>query len=257
MMGKKYFLFLLLFIMFRIQGSAVAQSVRFDPLKDDIGSRIPPLSVLLDSAVAHNHYVQFRNLQIIVNNYKLKSSQVDWTRNVGVQVNVGYGNLYDYSTNTSNTTVPPVVATSRNETKYNGAVYLNMPINALVNRKNQIKLAKTEVEQAEQMAGMQRDETRQLVIRQYNELVLKQRLLRISSKYLETIRINMQLVEKEFSGGIIPLTEYARISDLLAHAEADYESVHTDFLTAYMVLEELAGMKFHLTKPISTTNDGK
>ncbi len=220
---------------------------RFDPLKEDIANKIPPLSVLQDSALAHNHYVQFRNLQIIVNYCKLKASQVDWTRNIGIQANVGYGNLYDYSMNSSTSgTTPSSIATSRSETKYSTALYLNMPINTIVGRRNQVKLAKTEIEQAEQMAGVQRDETRQLVIRQYNDLILQQRLLRIKSKSFETGRINMQMVEKEFANGIVSVTEYARITDIVAKAEADYESARIDFLTAFMVLEEIVGMKFHL-----------
>ncbi|MEI6682007.1 MAG: TolC family protein [Bacteroidota bacterium] len=220
---------------------------RFDPLREDIATKIPPLHVLQDSALATNHYIQFRNLQIVVNYCKLKASQLDWTRNIGIQANVGYGNLYDYSmNNSSGGTTPSTIATSRNETKYSTALYLNMPINTIVGRKNQIKLAKTEIEQAEQMAGVQRDETRQLVIRQYNDLILKQRLLRIKSKSLETGKINLQMVEKEFANGVVSVTEYARITDIVAKAEADYESARMDFLTTYMVLEEIVGMQFHL-----------
>ena len=256
-MRIKYIIFLLLLLQLSFPVSVFAQDEsRFDPLKDDIGSKIPPLSVLLDSAVANNHYVQFRNLQIIVNNCKLKASRVEWTRNIGLQVNVGYGNFYNYSSNSSGGVAPPDVATNRSESKYNGAIYLNMPFFTLVDRKNQLKLAKTEIEQAQSMAEMQRNETRQLVIHQYNDLILRQRLLRIKSKYLETARINMQMVEKEFANGITPITEYSRISQIFSYAESDYESSQTDFLTAYMILEEIVGMKFYLTNQISKPNDG-
>ncbi|MEI7663678.1 MAG: hypothetical protein WCK34_15835, partial [Bacteroidota bacterium] len=42
-----------------------------------------------------------------------------------------------------------------------------MPLNTIVNRRNEIKLAKAEIEQAFQTAEEQRAETRQLIIRQY------------------------------------------------------------------------------------------
>ena len=256
-MRIKYIIFHLLLLQLSFPDSVFAQAeIRFDPLKDDISSILPPLSVLLDSAIANNHFVQFRNLQIIINNCKLKTSRVDWTRNIGLQINVGYGNFYNYSTNSSSGVVPPDVASNRSESKYNGVVYLNMPFSTLVDRKNQIKLAKTEIEQAQQMAGQQRFETRQLVINQYNDLILKQRLLRIKSKYFETARINMQMVEKEFANGITPITEYSRISQIFSYAESDYESSQTDFVTAYMILEEIVGMKFHLTDQKSNPDDG-
>ena len=139
------------------------------------------------------------------------------------------------------------ISTARRETTYSGAFFLNMPLNTIVNRRNEIKLAKAEIEQAFQTAEEQRAETRQLIIRQYNDLILKQRLLRIRSNYLETARINMQMVEKEFSNGLVSVTEYTRITELASHAEADYETARIEFLTAYMVLEEMSCMKFHLS----------
>lgn len=228
----------------------------FDPIKEDISNKLPPLAALMDSAIANNPYIRFRDLQIIVNNCKLKSNQIDWTRNIGFSADVRYGNFYNYSQNAVGGIEPPAVATTRAETKWGGAVYFKFPVYDLVNRKNQLKMAGIEVEQAQSMAEVQRDEVRQLVIRQYNELVLKQRLLRVKSKFFETSKASMMLVEKEFINGIIPLTEYARLSEAANRTESDYEVTRMDFLTAYLILEEIVGMDFHLTNEISGSNEG-
>jgi outer membrane protein TolC len=246
-------------IIFRLiyQGVAFAQDVgQFDPIKDDLGSKILPLEMLIDSAIANNPYIQFRDLQLIINDCKLRSNRIEWTRNFGIQTDVRYGNFYNYSANSAGGVDPPPVSTIRNEFKYGAAVYMNLPIFTFANRKNQIKLAETEVQQAQRMAEVQRSETRQVVIRQYNDLILKQRLLRIKAKYLETSRINMQMVEKEFANGIISVTEYARISETVTRTESDFESSRMDFLTAYMILEEVVGMKFNLTNDISGSHEG-
>ncbi len=229
---------------------------QFDPMKDDIGNKIPPLEMLIDSAIANNPYIQFRDLQLIVNDCKLRSNRIEWTRNFGVQTDVRYGNFYNYSANSAGGVDPPPVSTVRNEFKYGAALYMNLPLFTFANRKNQIKLAEAEIQQAQRMAEVQRNETRQLVIRQYNDLILKQRLLRIKSKYLETSRINMQMVEKEFVNGIISVTEYARISETVTRTESDYANSNMDFLTAYMILEEIVGMKFNLTNNISESDEG-
>jgi len=252
-----HFLSLLLIILIGSPAAISAQTtIPFNPMKDDISDNLPILQVLIDSAVTNNPYVKFRDQQIIVNECKHRAKKVEWTRNLGVQVNVGYGNFYNYTTNSTGTIDPQPFATSRNETKYNGALYLNMPLYTVVDRKNQLKLAQAEIEQANNMAEEQRLETRQLVIRQYNDLILSQRIMRIKAKYMETARINMQMVEKEFSNGVVSVTELTRITEIVSRSEADYESARTDFLTAYLILEELTGMKFHLTNPISGTNDG-
>jgi hypothetical protein len=96
------------------------------------------------------------------------------------------------------------------------------------------------------MAQVQRIELRQTVIRQYNELILKHNLLKIKSKFLETSRINAQMAEKEFLNGVALVSEYARIAEINSRVESDFETVRMDFLTAYLILEEIVGIKFHI-----------
>jgi outer membrane protein TolC len=246
-----------LLLQFGFTGTLNAQQARtFDPLKDDISNLLPPLAALMDSAIANNPYIQFRDLQVIVNRCKLKSNQIEWMRNIGFSADVRYGNFYNYSQNSVDGVEPPAVATNRAETKWGGAVYIKFPVYELVNRKNLLKMAGLEVDQAQKMAEVQRDEVRQLVIRQYNELILKQKVLKVKTKFSETSKISMQLVEKEFLNGIIPLTEYSRLSEAASRTEVDYEVSRMDFLTAYLVLQEIVGIDFQLTNQISGKDEG-
>lgn len=237
------------------EGAKAQNTAIFDPIKDNISEKIPPLAVLLDSAVNYNAYIKFRKQQIAVNECKLKAKRVEWTRNLGIQGNAGYGNLYNYSLNSTGELDPSAVATSRSEYQYRASFYINMPLNTPVDRRNQIKLAEIEVEQAESMLGFQTDEVRQTVIRQYNDLILKQRILRVKSTYLETARLNLQMVEKEFQNGVTPINEFSRISQIFYNTESEYETARMEFLTAYMILEELVGMKFNLNNQIAGPNE--
>jgi outer membrane protein TolC len=230
------------------QGILSAQvEQEFTLYTDDISHFLPPLSELMDSAMANNHTVQFRDLQLIIDRCKLKANKKEWTRNLGIQADIRYGTFDNYSTNSTTDQSLSTYATTRNEFKWGYAAYINMPLYTLVNRKNQMKLATTELEQAKKMAEAQRDEVRQLVIRQYHDVILKQRLLKIKSKLRETSAINMQMTEKDFANGVIQTSEYARISEIVSRAEADFESAQIDFQTSYLILEEIVGMKFKRT----------
>lgn len=219
---------------------------QFNFLKNDISTLLIPLNGMIDSALAHDPHVRFRDLQLVVNKCKLKADQSQWMRNIGVQTDVRYGTFDNFSTNTSEGQTPSVFATKSNQMNYGIGAYIKFPIFDLINRKNQFTLAKTELEQAENMARVQRNEVRELVIRQYNELILKQRLLKIRSKYLESARVNYMMVEKEFQNGVVDVTEFSRISEINARAESDFEIVRTEFITAYLILEEIVGFKFNL-----------
>lgn len=223
---------------------------------DNIETRLPPLGTLIDSALARNPYVKFRELQIVVNKYKLKSDQAVWLKNLGVQTDVRYGTFDNFSTNTAEGQTPSLISTRRNQTNYGLGAYLKLPLFDLVNRKYQVNIATAEVEQADHMAEFQRDEVRQLVIRQYNDVILKQRLLKIKSKYLATSKINMEMVEKEFQTGVISIGEYSRISEIVTRTESDFENARVDFVTSYMILEEIVGIKFNLSQSLNPANEG-
>lgn len=207
----------------------------------------PPLKVVIDSVLKRNAMVKFRKNHIGVKESTLESERIFWTRNIGVQVDGRYGTLNNFSNNddgVSNT------AFSTLSTQYNYSVgmYLKFPVFDMLNRKNQLKLAKLEIEEAKNMTKFQEDEIRQTVIRMYQDVILKQRLLQIRSKNFGNGKVNMEMVEKEFRNGVVPVAEYVRITSITANLEADYESAKSEFITAKQLLEDMSGLVFDLKK---------
>lgn len=207
---------------------------------------IPPLSMMIDSALVHNAMLSYFEQAILVKRIGLDIDRKTWTKNFGIQADVRYGTFDNFSTNTAEGQNPSLIATKTNQTNYGVGAYLKLPLSDFVTRKNQLQLTKAEVEQAKSMAEVQRDQIRQLVIKQYNDLIMKQTLLKIKAKNLETSRINMVMAEKEFQNGIIPLGTYSSISQTAGNTEINFEEAKVDFKTAYMLLEELVGFKFNL-----------
>lgn len=206
----------------------------------------PPLKVVIDSVLKRNAMLKFRKNHIGVKESTLESERIFWTRNLGVQVDGRYGTLNNFSNNDdgiSNT------AFSTLSTQYNYSVgmYIKFPVFDMLNRKNQLKLARLEIEEAKNMSKFQEDEIRQTVIRMYQDVILKQRLLQIRSKNFGNGKVNMEMVEKEFRNGAVPVAEYVRITSITANLEADYESAKAEFITAKQLLEDMSGLVFDLT----------
>ena len=196
--------------------------------------------------MANDPYVQFRQLQLSVNTFKVKEVQYEWTRNLGLQANLGYGTFDYLYNNTLGGQTPPTYTTQQNLTQYGVGAYIRFPIFDVIGRNNQISLAKTETLQAGQMIEVQAREVRERVIMQYNNLIEKQHLLKILVKYVETSRINMQMAEKEFANGVISISEFTRISEIVNRAETEFESSKMEFQTAHMLLEETVGIKLNI-----------
>ena len=239
--------------MLLFQSKGIAQQGNgFDLLKDNIELILPPLETILDSALRRNPDVKFRDMQVIMDEHKLKAYKVDWTRNLGIQTDALYGTFDNISSNTTNGGSNPAMLTTRSsQLNYGAGAFIKIPLYDLINRKNQNKLAKAEIEQAQNSSQSQRNAVRQLVIKHYNDLIVKQRLLKIKSKYVETARINMAMAEKQFLNGIINISEYSSVTEIVSRSEADFESSKMEFRTAYMLLEEIVGIKFNLTNKLN------
>jgi hypothetical protein len=101
------------------------------------------------------------------------------------------------------------------------------------------------VEEAKQLAAAQEDEIRQAVIKLYQDVLLREKLLKIKSIALGNARVNAEMVDKEFRNGLIPIMEYVRISDIVSRAEGEYEVEKKEYSTAKLLLENITGV--HIT----------
>lgn len=248
---------LLLIPMFGLLSPTLAMAVEpktFSPLEDEIMDFLPPLSVLMDSAIQHNPYVRFRGLQLLIEDCKLKGIKTEWTRYLGLQGELRYG-TYDSYVSTGGVG-GSINTTSSNDLRWSTSTFFSIPLESFLNRNNQMRQSKLEHEQAKCMAEVQCNELRQVVVRQYNDLVLKQKLLKIKSKFKETSDINLQMTEKGFINGTVPMSEYAMITENNTRAETDYAIAMVEFQTAYQLLEVICDMKFNLSNTIPTRNEG-
>jgi outer membrane protein TolC len=251
---RMYFL-LLCFGLLLERNADAQQQKRFNPLTDDITQIMPPLATLLDSAFVHDPGLKFTELQYVIDKGNLHTSQAQWTQDLGLQANAGYGTFdYVYS-NTAQTSTPQASTSRQSQSQYAVGGFLRLPLYDLVNRKNQIKMAKAVMEQSKTLSETRKNELRELVIKQYNDIIAKQRVLKIKSKYLETSRINTQMAEKGFVKGTVSVDDYSRVSEIGAHTETDFETAKMDFVSSYMIMEVITGMKFNITNYIPQENE--
>lgn len=243
-MKKLLFLFSCTTALFCIGNVARAQSVSDStdiiPKTEIV---IPPLADLIDSALKYNASIKFRVLDIEAKDASLKSEKNYWTRNLGVQADSRYGTFDNFSTNNNGINTTNFITNSK-QLNYGFGVYMKFPIIDIVDRKNQIKRANAELDQAKSMAEVQQDEVRQLIIRQYQDVLLKQKLLNLNAHALGNSKINSEMVETEFRNGLIQVSEYVRILDIVSRVETDYEKAKTEFITAKMILEDMVGFTF-------------
>tara|TARA_B110000116_G_scaffold136182_1_gene118145 strand:+ start:182 stop:931 length:750 start_codon:yes stop_codon:yes gene_type:complete len=208
--------------------------------------KFPLLKVVMDSVLKRSAMVNFRNYNIQSKKATLATERIHWSRNIGFQADTRYGNLSNFATSEDGTSNTAALTTAK-QFNYSVGLFLKFPLFDAINRKNQIELAESEVEAAKSMVQLEKEQIRQTVIMRYQDLILKQKLLRIRSRMLGDGRVNKQMVEKEFRNGVVPLSEYVRINGMTIDMEAAYEKAMSEFIIAKQLLEDMAGFVFGLT----------
>jgi hypothetical protein len=208
--------------------------------------KFPPLQVVIDSVIKKSAMLNFRTNSARSKEAILATERIYWSRNIGFQADTRYGNLSNFATTEDGTSNTAALTTAK-QFNYSVGIFLKVPLFDAINRKNQIKLAESEVEAAKSMVEFEKEQIRQTVIKLYQDLILKQKILQIKSRGLGDARLNMQMVEKEFRNGIVPIAEYVRISGLTTVMETGYETAVSEFITAKKLLEDMAGFVFGLT----------
>ncbi|MBT3423952.1 MAG: TolC family protein [Bacteroidetes bacterium] len=205
---------------------------------------LPPLHVLIDSAIINSPLIKFQDAEIMKNQYKIRLSKTNWTRNFGLSGDVVYG-TYDalsWNPNTGTSTINTQV-----ETRYGTGLYIRLPLSDALNRKSEIGIAEVELLEAKIIKQQREKEITQLVIEQYNRVILNERLVSILNKNKQALIIQKQLIEKQFTNGQIRIEEYAQMTELYNNAVVGYEQAKAELTTTYLVLQEIVGIKFQIS----------
>lgn len=206
---------------------------------------IPKLEVLIDSAWANHGMLAYRRNEINVKEANLKMKKRYWTRNFGIQGDSRYGTFANFSENMSSAGGAINLASNTTQLNFGIGVYLKFPVFDIYNRKSDIKQAKAELTQAENLVKFQKDEIREMVIRYYEDLILKQNLMLIRARNLSDARVNLEMAKKEYTNGRLVLYEYIRISDITSGIMAEYEKAKSALMVSKKLLENITGVKIN------------
>lgn len=222
----------------------------FNPLIDNIVDKLPPLEVLIDSAIAHTPYIKMEEAEISVNNYLLQEKKKALLNFLFIDGDIAYGSSYDFSTNESTGSYPTDFSSNRFQSSYRVGLYLRIPIFEFTNYGTQIKIAKRNLEKGMLQREQKILELKQDVIFIYQDLIMYQEKLKVKNQAQLTTTLQVQLAEKEFLNGKISIAELSRLTE--HHASNLYSFVEDRnlFYKQYLLLEQIVGMKFNLLNEI-------
>lgn len=222
----------------------------FDPLVDNITDKLPPLEVLIDSAVENSPYIQFEDVETKLWKHKIKESKRQWLKNLGIDGAANYGNSYQFYTNQASGSFPTEFSTDRFQNSYSVGFYLRFPLFNIINQKNSVDIAKRESEKSILRKQQKVRETKEEVILVYEDLILRQELLKLINEAQITTQLQVEMAEQEFLNGNLSIADLSRLTERHTRNIMDYKKQSSLFYQQYLILEQLVGMRFNLLNEI-------
>jgi len=222
----------------------------FNPIVDDITLRIPPLDDLIDSAIVHSPAVASVDAEIYIRKYGIKTARRDIMQNFYMDAGMNVTYLEGLTNNTTNLGDINSVLSNQDNSGYAAGISIRMPLDDLMDHRNRVKSATKYMEQAFSDREIQIKIIRRQIIEQYNRLIINQKILKIANDNQIFMSLQMALAEKEFLNGQMSLYELARLNEMNRKAVTDFEQSRNEFYNAYMILQEIVGIKFNVINNI-------
>lgn len=196
----------------------------------DLAKYLPPLSVLLDSAIANSPRLAHYGSVVESYEYNVSLKKMDWTNHFQIAGRYNYGDIG--------------VAANDIFLGKQVSVGFAIPLGSIANRKNEVNRAVSQLRAEENTYAHVKLEVQEDVIETYNDLLLYQRLIGIQAEAMQSAELAMEMAEERFRRGELSMDQLGTYIELQAKYKTAYETMRTAFNNAYNKLERLVGIPF-------------
>ncbi len=239
-------IFMMLFVLpVHGQQRKVDSSRFFNPITDNIVKRLPPLSVLIDSAAYNSPDMRYEDLKAQYYYYEQLSAQRAWLEHLSLNLdmNLGKWNFWDRDEITKRDRYYRSESIRDN---YAVGFYIRFPLASIFDRRNRINKQKKWIEISLTQKEINRRFLAKEVIDHYNNLVQYQNYIRIYNDYQNFTMMQMRMAQNEFMNGEISTAEYTRLKEIQTRGAINFQQAIAEFNKEYQLLEVTTGMKFNL-----------
>jgi outer membrane protein TolC len=208
-------------------------------LNHDLKEQLLPIDTIIQIAIRNNPGVKMQEALIRSGEAQVQYAKREWLHDISFNFNNSYGN----TTMFYNTNEAPQLQTQNMNTGYRAGINISIPLYELFGRPQRINIYRNELEAKEEQRRNLELELARRVIYEYNYTIASHKMMLISSENMQAALTHQAMADKEFSEGVIPIGESARITEFAAKSKLDFEASKREFFLWYMQLETLLGVR--------------
>ncbi len=209
-----------------------------------IEEQLPTLAELQEKAIQNSPRLKINDADIIIAKQQLLRQKRDWQNYIGLEGGAKYG-LFDNLVLTQELGTEAVSTATTEQSRYYIGAYLKLPMASIFDKSN-VKIAKAENQRVLNSKIENTNTIKQLVVTQYYNIVRAHRSVILRVNAVESYRIQMIRAKLDFENSIIPISEYARLNDMLIKALISLEESKVEYEVAIHLLEQTIGEKIEL-----------
>ncbi|MEM1336767.1 MAG: TolC family protein [Bacteroidota bacterium] len=228
-------------------GQSLNEFVQRGMEKNDITSRLPSIDSLIQVALENSPRLKYFDADAKYWEGKVKVTGRSWLNSIYLDASYGYG-IFDNLSNQQIAGDPEASQAlfTTEQSRFNLGVSMKMPLHALFNRKIEVKTAQAEVERAKYEKEFAIRELEMLVTQRFHEVVRAHRMLLVASSIVESYKLQALNADKNFTSGVIDITEYTRLQQMLNESLKTFEFQKSEYEMALSVLEGIVGIKIEI-----------
>ena len=203
----------------------------------DDAFQIPPLRMLIDSALVHSPLLKTKDLEIAVKDIEWKALKWEWTDFIQPFAEYRFGTVDNYFVVNQN-----VVDFQQNKAhRVSVGSRINFTLFDAVNSayKQKIAAKQIEIDQARRLEIEQM--IAEEVIRLYGMVITYEEIVYIQSDHMSLQALNLKEAKMLYESGEVPIMELARITEIESKSRENYQLAIKEFREAVYLLQELIG----------------
>lgn len=205
---------------------------------------LPELNVFIESALNNSPLLKINEREIDKFLEEIKIKKKSWTEYFLVDANTKYGLfnqlLIDEQSTTGGTDVG--IKSAKEQFNYYAGLTIRMPLSSFLNKKNELKILNTDIEESKLKNEQLKKEITQLVIEEYFKLVYLKESMEIAQDAMQTTKINYMRSVKDFENGIVNLNDFTILVNTKAKADEAYSKVKNEYYAQFYKMQILTGV---------------
>jgi len=230
----KAFLLIVLLLPFSLDAQTFGRSSsksNIDSLIIDLADYLPPLNLLIDTAVANAPQIKYYAERQKMFEYEMSMNKKKWMEGVRVSFNYFNGN---------NAISDGALALSG----YNYGVSMQIPLSTFFGQRDLAKMAQAASDGENANKELAVLEIRREVEETYSRLFMLRDLIREATDAKESSKFIYEQAEAAYVRGQVSLDELGQNADLRSKWATNYITLKTNFYDTYRQLERLVGVPF-------------